>query len=139
MLLLSQETPQKKIDYPNKIKNGYMEMLNIREKSNVYTIKLEELVVNPTENINKIFGWLNLERLDVMKIHGKIPGHVYSKDIIKQTGELEGNEHVKHRNWQINQQIFSSTTRWKGSLNHEQLRAIKELVSKYASNFGYNM
>ncbi len=78
----------------------------------IHLQKLEDLTKNPSEQLKKIFEFLDFPYEDVTKYHQKKESW-YAKRIVSQKPKSAKNScHEKLRNWQINQPLFSHTRRF---------------------------
>lgn len=106
---------------------------------NVKIVKLEDLVANPNECLKDLLRFCGLEEFPLLECHGKVPKYFYSSTNSRPTSVEDGENHRKNRNWQINQELFESTERWRSELNESQLNIINSELSRLADSLGYRI
>ena len=105
---------------------------------NIMIVKLEDFVSNPTEIIKEILGFLGESFEEDMLDYHKYPAYYYDSRIEKPLKAEDGNNHRALRNWQINQPLFKTTTRWKVELSENEKKLFKQKAQVYLSFWGYD-
>lgn len=104
---------------------------------NIMIVKLEDLVSNPTEIIKEILGFLGESFEEGILDYHKSPAYYYNSRIEKPLNAKDGNNHRALRNWQINQPLFKSTSRWKLEMSESEKNIFKQKAQNYLSFWGY--
>ena len=95
--------------------------LNNKNINKFFIFKYEDLVKNKTETINKICKYLKIEYYDEIFDYDKKEVKL-SDDFFN--GIINNNKHNELRQFQINQDIYDGTNRWKSELTKEELNTI---------------
>ena len=97
------------------------QLINHKNINNFFIFKYEDLVKNKTETINKICKYLKIEYYDEIFDYDKKELKL-SDDFFN--GIINNNKHNELRQFQINQDIYDGTNRWKSELSKEELNII---------------
>jgi hypothetical protein len=102
-------------------------------------IRLEDLVSDPCSTMNLLQDFLGLKNEDLISAHGLINKRFYSVLDTDSKDVTDGQGHNRHRNWQINQPLFSSTTRWNDELSSEEVSKVVLNTSEFYRRLGYSI
>lgn len=101
--------------------NDNNQVLNSSYINNFHILKYEELVSNKTQTLLHICNFLEIEYYDEIfnytKNKVKLPSTLFDNII-------DGDDHNKLRNYQINQDIYDGTGRWKNELTKEEIQQL---------------
>ncbi len=95
--------------------------LNHKNKNNFFIFKYEDLIINKIDTIKRICKYLKLEYYDEIFNYEKKELKL-SDDFFN--GLINNNKHAELRQFQINQDIYDGTNRWKTELTKEELNII---------------
>ena len=102
---------------------------------NVYVVKYEDLVSDVETTITGILSFLDEEYECGMRNYHTRSKRWYS-NVVSKPETSHGENHGKHRNWQINQPIFDGRARWK-EMSAEELSFINSIAGPMLVEFGY--
>jgi hypothetical protein len=104
-------------------------------------IKYEDLIINPHLELNKIVKFIDLKfESSMLNFHKDTVNWFNLDDTEKGTG-IEGIEHDKLRNWQVNQPIFTNSKPWNERIPSEHWAKVDKFFedcgNKIMSRLGY--
>lgn len=114
-------------------------ILSNQGNSAILVVKLEDLLLDPDGKLKEIQDFCGLEWEDLIALHGVQPKRFYAKSIERPETVENGSSHNMHRNWQINQPLFSNSSRWKTDLSQEDVCFVNSNLSSLAQKLGYSM
>tara|TARA_B110000263_G_C15209352_1_gene464474 strand:- start:142 stop:918 length:777 start_codon:yes stop_codon:yes gene_type:complete len=89
--------------------------LTIRQLNNQSSllIRYEDLIANSSFELTRIMNHIGLEFEESMLNYHETDVNWYNQESVERGGPRdEGEEHLKLRNWQVNQPIFSQSKKW---------------------------
>ena len=107
-----------------KWKDSVRQLRYLQKQTNVLLVKYEELVSDPTNEVNKILNYLNLEDNNQL---------IQSKSTASQMG-VGAKEHHKNLNKEIS---TDSIGKWKEKLAKEDITQVENECADYLKEFGY--
>jgi len=102
---------------------------------NVHVMKYEDMIENFEDTLRAIMTFLNEEYVDDLRHFHRSPRLWYSNEITRTESDRPEN-HINHRNWQINQPLFDGRGRHK-MLTQEELKAVQSVAGELLQEFGY--
>lgn len=109
----------------------------------VKVVKLEKLTEEPNNLLSEICAFIEIKyESNMIEKQGK-GEKLYYTDKVYNRKEFEDKEpsleiHSARRNWQINQELFSNTNRWKKEFSSEDLEVFNERAEGYLELYGYD-
>jgi hypothetical protein len=104
-------------------------------------VRLEDLVAAPQQVLHNLLRALGLtsspEIIDHMLRYHESPKPYYHSTIERPDNALEGENMAKHRTFQVNQPLFSSTSRWKKEIPQSQWPGLTESLQPWLKSHGY--
>jgi hypothetical protein len=105
-------------------------------------VRLEDLVADPKATLSRVLQHLNLDATpDVVSgllDYHKRPKAYYHEMIEKPPNALEGENMAKHRTYQVNQPLFTSTSRWQQEIPQRDWPALNESLMPWLHTLGYH-
>lgn len=105
--------------------------------ANLMVVKLEEFVANPTESLGYILAFIGEKFEAEMLDYHKTPAYHYDSSIRKPLSAEDGKNHRALRNWQINQPLFKTTSRWRLEMTEEEKELFKQKANNQLVFWGY--
>lgn len=103
----------------------------------VMIVRLEDFVSGPARSLEAIMEFLGEKYESAMLEYHKIPAYHYSPEIIKPGSAEDGVNHRALRNWQINQPLFQSTSRWRLEMTGEEKYLFKQKAQSSLVSWAY--
>lgn len=109
----------------------------------VMVVRLEDLTANSKDVLKDICDFIKIDfESEMITKQGSKP-KLYYTDKIPDRYDFEGQEpsdftHNARRNWQVNQGLFSDTSRWNKELNQEELSLFNQKAGHLLKLYGYN-
>lgn len=115
---------------------------NFWKDPRVKVVKLEDLTEKPDAILLEVCTFIGVKYEPHMIQKQGVEEKLYYTDEISSKKEFEDKEptletHMKRRNWQINQGLFSDTNRWKNEFSDEDLEIFNEIAGDYLELYGY--
>ena len=102
---------------------------------NVYVLRYEQLIENFELTITDTLRFLGEYYEPEMQDYHSKPKYFYSNIIEKPPNAFREN-HMPHRNWQINQPLFDGRGKWKRMTEQEKL-IVKDIANEMLVAYGY--
>lgn len=103
----------------------------------VYVQKLEDLQQQPAESLKKITSFL-AEPFELEMLNYYQEKKNYYADALQYSSGTKGEEdHKVRRNWQINQPLIKSTSRWEKEMTPSEKALFKKKAQYLLEEFGY--
>jgi hypothetical protein len=102
----------------------------------VHVFRYEHLVRDFEGTTRGVLEFLGEDYEEGMKGYYRVPKRWYAEELTQPESRLGDNNHLRYRNWQINQPFFDGTGRWK-LLSAEELGRVFALAGGMLSEYGY--
>lgn len=102
-----------------------------------YVLKLENLQAQSTKTLQNLMAFLDLPFEENLLTFHKEKRFFYDEKISYSEGDKGEEEHSQRRNWQINQPLQKSTSRWKQEMTGTEKEAFKKQAQELLERFDY--
>ncbi len=102
-----------------------------------HVLKLEDLQTQTTKTLQNLMAFLELPFEENLLTFHKEKRFFYDKKISYSEGDSGEAEHSQRRNWQINQPLQKSTSRWQQEMTVTEKEAFKEQAQALLERFNY--
>ena len=112
--------------------------------SRVRVVKLEDLTADADSILAEVCYFIGVKYQHEMLMKQGVTPKMYYTDKIIQKEQIESIKDVQElhnarRNWQINQGLFSDTSRWKEELSKEELDLFNQKAANFLELYGYSI
>lgn len=114
-------------------------MIKLREKFNFHIFRYEDLIENPSRELNKICSFCNIDYEESMLAYHK---NVRDWDGVQEAYETDGygiDAHKILRNWQIRQPIMDKRNTWKDLLTEDEVTLFIKKAGALMYRLGYRL
>lgn len=102
-----------------------------------YILKLEDLQVNTAQILQQLMQFLEVPFEEEMLTFHEQKRFFYDQKISYSKGDTGENQHSQRRNWQINQPLKKSTSRWQEEMSEAEKDIFKAKAQYLLEQFGY--
>lgn len=106
-------------------------------ESQLYALKLEDLQNDPTSTLQGLTKFLEVPFEKGMLTFHEQKRFFYDKKIGYTEGSSGEVDHSQRRNWQINQPLQKSTSRWQTEMSESEKQLFKQKAQYLLEEFGY--
>jgi hypothetical protein len=105
--------------------------------NNIKMVKLEDFIACPEAMLRDVLDFIDENFEHSMLEYHKEPVYYYAEKIERPLTVEEGESHRTYRNWQINQPLFKSTTRWPSEMTESEKDYFKKNAQWCLQYWGY--